>query len=464
MQALRKLAKKSVAEEPAAEVHVEEDARVAIEVERNKFLREENLNDFNAQQRGEVYKRRELPAHLRDEAYDAQQEAELEAKQIAHEKAEIIRKADLGGDYVRRPFEEEEDDAPPPAPAPPPADMEANLAETLGALGYGQASELDHRASFFQSQTLNARAASSVNVSTPALKCGWAGIFDRPEGVKPPAYNPFVGPVIPPHQWVTLPTMQSTHANVLPEMGIPVHIQQRLYEGRGLATLARNNHEGGTQLRAQGKRSEALAAFQAADAGYEQALKLLMPVRKDLQEGPASSLPARNREGVQLQKLVGTLLDQWESIKPHLVPSVPGTATGGPGSNIGGGNGGGVQAGDSAQMGSFRERFGRMDIKDPSPPRDASQGASLYSINGELNLDAIPSVPTHDIEIAPTWEEPTTGGPKKCFICLNKSAEVVTPCNHYFCTTCADQMFGLFPNECPQCKMNCNRSQLKAIA
>jgi hypothetical protein len=444
-----------------AEAHAAEEA--ALEEERTHWIVEETARQRHAVDMDERYVRRVMPERLQDDKYRAERAADLEKRLAEHDLAEQRRKFDQGDAYVPTAFRAEEEDGAPPPP-PPPGGEDGSLAEILGAQTYG-AGQADRYASYVPGRTARvvtydpaadvyggAPAGLVAARSGPGAKPGWAGIFDRHPNAGPPPPNPFSGPIVPPQYYP--PASVQSRAN---ERGIPYDVMQRLNEGRGMATLALNNHEAAPVLTAKGRREEANAAYRAADAGYRQALQLLMPARKMLEEGPDTSRVVRAREKDRLEKLINQILDRWEEVKPHLIPDVP---TGSVGTRSDGGASDIDPLLQRMTLGGAKAGPGGPAFAPHAPP------PAVFTATGELNLDALPSVPTHDVPLE-GWSLPKTGGPKKCFVCLtpnsSKPAEYMTPCGHYLCASCSDSVFGLF-NQCPKCNAPCRKDQLKAIA
>lgn len=450
------------------------EEELALIDDRLAWRKEESARRQEAFDTGVDFVPREMPEQLQDDEYRTRKAEEEEDRRHEHEREEKRRQNEFGDQYVPTPFrpeegvvEGEDDDAyaAPPPPAPPASEEDGGLAELFGQQAYG-GGQLSMHSSFAAGKQAPARTydpaadvyGAPVGYANPAVqevkKYGWAGIFDRHPNGPPPPPNPFAGPIVMPQMYAPGPVQSRAH-----EKGIPYDAMQRLNEGRGLATLALNNQESAPVLAGRGKREEANAAYRAADAGYERALQLLMPARKMLEDGPDASRVVRAREKDKLEKLIAQILDRWEEVKPYLIPDVPTTAAQDP-----------RDAEDSYSdplLERLTHSFARMG---PGAGGAASvpQGPppSLYTANGELNLDALPSVPKEGAPLE-GWEVPKSGGPKKCYVCATptstKPAEVVTPCDHYLCVSCSESVFGLF-NACPQCNASCRKDQLKAIA
>jgi hypothetical protein len=439
----------------------------ALAEERAAWLKDEADRRFRATEYHEDYTPQPMPERLQDAAYKEAEAEKLELRRIEHDRQEELNAATLGTDYARKPFEadaaragEDRESA-----APPVAEEGGKLAERFGEQAYG-GGQLNRNTSYAPGVHAPPRvsdpaadvyggapAGYAAPAAAAASKPGWAGIFTR---TGPPPPNPFTGPIVMPQTYMVPPVQSRAQEN-----GIPYDVMQRLNEGRGLATLALNNHEGAPVLAAKGQRQEALAAYQAADAGYERALQLLMPARKALMEGPESSRVVRAREKDRLEKLIAQILDHWEEVKPNLIPDVPTNAA----------------AGQQDFNDPLLDRLSRSVSKmgpgrgsapppPPPPPAGAEASAAIFSASGELDLGSLPSVPTHDVPLAGRGT-PKMGGPKKCFVCItpsgSKPAELMTPCNHFMCVSCSESVFGLF-NNCPECQAPCRRDQLKAIA
>lgn len=319
------------------------------------------------------YVRQEMPLRLQDDAYRAQRAEEVEEARIKHERQEALRKLDMGDDFVETPFDPSagirvaDEDLPPPSPVEEKGD-ESGLAEALGAAAYGSAPPAKVASLVYEpADDVFGGAVAGYSGAGVVAKPGWAGIFEKVPGM-PSAPNPFSGPIQYPQLHAPMPA-----AGRATERGVSADVMQRLNEGRGLATLALNNHESAPALALQGKTREAREAYKAADAGYKRALEILMPARKMLAEGPESSRVVRVREKDRLEKLVTQILDNWDRVKPYLIPDLPTDRPGG---------GGGLAA--------------SVEVSDPLMDRLTSGMAGVSTGNEEAEFDfsSLPSVPT----------------------------------------------------------------------
>lgn len=345
---------------------------LALAEERNAWERDEWARRKQALDFDTPYVRQEMPLRLQNVAYRAERAGEVEEARIRHERQEALTKLSMGDDFVEAPFDPsagiraaDEDLPPPPVEA---KDGDKGLAEALGAAAYGGAPPAKVASLVYvPAEDVYGGAVAGYSGAGVVSKPGWAGIFDKMHGM-PSAPNPFSGPIQYPQLHAPMPA-----AGRATEKGISPDVMQRLNEGRSLATLALNNHESAPALSAQRKAREAAEAYKAADAGYKRALEILMPARKMLADGPESSRVVRLREKDRLEKLVTQILDNWDRVKPYLIPDLPTDRPGG---------GGGMAA--------------PVEVSDPLMDRLTSGMAGVSTGNGDAEFDfsSLPSVPT----------------------------------------------------------------------
>lgn len=306
------------------------------------------------------------------------------------------------------------------------------------------------KASYQETYSRPTRRVSNIDPSKP----GWAGIFSGAPN-RSEAVNPFAGSFRPP----ALP-MPSQNANLYTSYevphsitsALPPEIVERLNKGRELVKLALDNHDKADHLRDRGKLKEANASYRAADAGYHRALEILMPARKELDHGSEQSRPARLKEKESLKKLISSMLDKWESVKPYIGPEVPTDEPGG------------FSTGDYSDDQDpllARLQSSVADLGLDAPPAHTSSAFRHPHGKADLGLSMLPSVPDHDIG------ESDSNLPQQsrmCFMCISSLAEVVTPCRHYLCRSCSESAIYIYGNKCPQCESPCSKADLKQLA